>query len=654
MIDKLRFCLPAGSSLLALMLVAPAPADAQSEGAGPDDPLGEEIVVTAGRREQPIEQQGAAISVFTAEMIERQQLTTVDEVLQRVPGVAITRSGGIGQNTQVRMRGFTTKHVLVMIDGIRLNNPSEADNQYGLEHLFLDGVERVEVLRGPQSGLYGGDASAGVINIITRRPQGDPYLRISGMYGSHDSAQLTASSAGRLSDVGYSLGATYYRTDGISLASRPPGNVERDGYENLTLSGRVEWDVTETLRVEGWLQYIDSTNEVDNGFLPADNPDGLPAFLFQDSPGEVQTEQLFGVVRANLETLDGRLTHTAQLSYVDASSLSLAPESRQESDGQTTEAAYYATYDLGAGAYLLGGIERKREEGRFEQPTGGGFATVNDSISETGLFATAHLRLFQGAYLSGAIRHDDNELFGGNTTWRASGAYNLPGAWLPGIGVKLRSSYGTGAEAPGLRQLLGSSPTFQGNPDLQPESSWMWDAGVDLRLASNLASLSLTYYRGKATDGIFNITDPATGISSPQNVDSPVRMRGIEVEMAVRPARWIDFTFNYTNMSVRLVSSSTQLFGRPRNEGSAAVTIRPTERFSVTADAYWRGRFFSDYPTSYRMPGYGLLNVSASWELTERVRLDASVRNLFDKFYEEKLGDSTYGRTALLRLTTTF
>lgn len=612
------------------------------------------IVVSAARLPQPIDQLGTSLTVFSADMIEERQLQTVDEVLQRVPGVAIVRSGGVGQNTQVRMRGFTTKHVLTMVDGIKLNNPSEADNQYGLEHLFLNGVERVEVLRGPQSGLYGGDASAGVINIITRRPQGDPSLRVSGMYGSHDTIEGSIASMGRVGGVGYSIGANYYDTDGISIASRGPGNVERDGYRNLTLSGRGDVDVTDTLRLDGWIRYTDSRNETDSGFLPADNPQGLPGFLFQDSPGHVDTKQLFGAAKAQLETLGGRLLHNAQISYVDVSSTSISPGVEQDSEGVTVEASYYASYDIGSGGYLLAGIEHKDESGRFEQPSGGGFALIDDSINETGVFGGVNIALLQGLYISGAVRYDDNSLFGGNTTWRLSGAYNLPASLIPGVETKLRASYGTGGEAPGLRQLLGSSPTFQGNPNLTPESSWMWDVGVDQSLVDGLINWSLTWYRGKATDGIFNVTDPATGISSPQNVDSPVLMKGLEMEVQLQPATWIDLGVNFTASSATMLESGTQLFGRPKREGSAYVTVRPVERLGVTVDGYWRGKFFSDYPTNYEMPGYEIVNISATFDLTENVQLSGRIHNLFDKTYEEKLGDSTYGRIAQLRVTTTF
>jgi len=263
-----------------------------------------------------------------------------------------------------------------------------------------------------------------------------------------------------------------------------------------------------------------------------------------------------------------------------------------------------------------------------------------------------NLRPYAGLYLAGAVRRDDNELFGAETTYRASAAYNLPeGRDLRGLETKLRASYGTGAEAPSLRQLLGASPTFRGNPNLQPESTWMFDLGVDQALESGLARWSLTYYQGEATDGIFNIFDPATRTSSPQNIDSPVEMKGVEVEAEVRPAPWITLGAAYTWAESYLIDTGLQLFGRPKHVASAAATLEPNPRTTLTLDAYWRSSFYSDYPSTFVLPGYAVFNVTLGYALTPSVRLTGKVQNLFDEDYEEKLGDSTYGRTAQLRLS---
>ena len=615
----------------------------------------DEVVVSATRAATPIEQLGDAVSVIDAEAIELQQLTTLDDVLERAPGVAITRSGGVGQNTQIRMRGFTTKHVLVMIDGVKVNNPSEADNQFGIDHLFLDNVERVEVLRGPQSGVYGADAVAGVINVVTKSPSGPTQIRGSVMGGSNDTYELRAGAQGGNEDFGLLSSVSYYHTNGISLSSRPPGNIEDDGYENFTGQVRGEYRPTDDLQLSAWVRYIKARNEIDAGYLDANNPEGLPGYLFQDSGGYTDNDQIFGAVKGVWSTLDGKLDHTVQVSVVDLKSTYVDPSSKQDSEGRTIEASYYGTFHIGERSTLLGGFEYRDEYGSFEQPVGYAYALIDDSVSNKAVFAEANIEVLSGLFLSGAVRYDDNEKFGGETTYRVTGAYNLPDAFdIPGVDTKLRASYGEGAEAPGLRQLLGSSSTYQGNPNLKPESSWMWDVGVDQQLENGRAGWSVTYYKGEADDGIFSVTDPVTYISSPQNVTSPVDMEGVEVDLRVSPFNWIDARASYTHMTVGLESESTQLFGRPKNEASAAVTLRPISRLAFTADGYWRSDFYSDYPSTYLMPAYSLYNLSLVWDLSARLQLAGNLHNIADKFYEEKLGDATYGRTFELRLTATY
>ena len=612
----------------------------------------DEIKVTTSRSALPISQMGDAISILDAADIELQQLSTLDEALERVPGVTITRSGGIGQNTQVRMRGFTTKHVLVLIDGIKVNNASASSNQFGINHLLLDNVERVEVLRGPQSGVYGADAVAGVINVITKRPEGPLKLQGSAMVGEDNTYELSAGVQQGGETYGVSGNFSFYDTDGISLSSRPPGNTEPDGYENLTAQLRGEIRPTDDTEVTAWLRYTDATNEIDAAFLPANNALRLPGFLFQDSPGQNESEQLFGAVKGVWNTWDGKLEHTTQLSYVGLKDLFIAPGSRQESEGTTWEGNYFANFRPSDRLTLLGGAEHRVESAIFEQPVGRGFALIDESIANTAAFTEANLQVLDGLFLSTALRYDNNERFGGEFTHRLTAAYNLPqGGLFPGIETKIRASYGEGAEAPALRQLLGSSATFEGNPDLKPESSWMYDLGIDQRLMSGRASWSATYFLGEANDGIFNVFNPAIAKSSPRNIDSPVEMSGFELDGRVSPAPWIELSGAYTYLESFVKSNGIQLFGRPKNEGSAAVTLRPRSDLAITLDGYWRDEFFSDFPSTYRMPGYSVYGLSAVWSINDRLSLAAKVQNVTDKFYEEKLGDSTYGRTAQLRLT---
>ncbi len=655
---------------LAAAAIAAAPAAvAQDEQTAPATaPVATTDVITVfSRVPQSLDQVGSATSILTGEAIELQQIQTLDQALERVPGVTVTRSGGFGQNTQVRMRGFTTKHVLTIIDGVKITNPAEFDNQFGVEHVMLDNIERIEVLRGPQSGIYGADAVAGVINIVTKRGSGEPDLRLSAMAGSNDTYEISAGSQGAVMDgrLGYSASLSYFDTEGISLASRAPGNIEDDGYDNLSFIANVDYDFTNRLSGRAGVRWSDSKNETDTNFTQTFDPSApfyrpdLPPFLFQDSEGFVESTQ--GVYYAGLAYEGDLVSHDAQISLTDLDTESDQPGGAFVSEGRGLEAQYFATIDIGqAGlfgeeSFLLLGADAREDSAFYDQVRGFEFAAIDETLGNTGVFATANLQLAERLFLSVSGRYDDNERFGGVETGRAAIAYTLPeGTTGDALSVKLRASYGTGREAPGLRQLLGRSATFRGNPDLEPEETFMYDAGVDLDFNQGRFVLSLTGYTGEADNGIFNVFDPTMGLSSPQNISSVVEMAGIELEALMRFSPAAELSIAYTNAKSEIEATGQQLFGRPENEVSFALTTRPTDRFTFVIDGYARSDFFSDYPQDFELDGYALLNASGRYELTDQVELRAGVKNIFDEEYEEKLGDATFGRTFEARVTWRF
>ena len=623
------------------------------------DERARDTITVYSRVPQRIDQVGSAASLFTAEDIELQDLRVLDDVLQRLPGVAITRSGGFGQNTQVRMRGFTTKHTLILVDGVRMNNPSEFSNQFGISHVMLDMIERVEVLRGPQSGVYGADAVAGVISITTRRGRGEPDFRLMGGYGTHNTVQAGIGSQGEIGDFGYAGSVSFIETDGISIASRAPGNVEADGYRNTTASFNLDYRPREGLELRSGVRFSQSTNETDNAFLFGDPV--LPNFLFQDSAGYSDNDQLVAHAGFSADSLGGRLIHNGQIAYTRLDTLSEAPASASESRGERREIQYFATWRFdGASAYLgsesffLAGINHTSDSAQFRSLRGAPFAAIDESVDNLGLYANFNWQIADDLFLSLSGRHDENELFGGVRTGRAAVSWGVPQSLTGETSMRLRASYGTGREAPSLRQLLGQSATFRGNPDLQPEETWMVDAGIDLISGGGGYRLSVTGYIGEADNGIFSVFNPALGVSQPQNIASVVEMDGIEVEAGARLTGWLDLTLAYTNARSVIAATGVQLFGRPEHEFSFAFTARPTERLSLTFDGYARSDFLSDFPSTFEMPGFELFNASARYQLNDAVSLQTSVKNILDTEYEYKLGDGTYGRTFDVRISVRF
>ena len=194
----------------------------------------EAIVVTATRTPEPVEKTGESVSVISAQEIQTQQIVAVTDVLQETPSVTAVRNGGLGQNTTASLRGAEAGQTLVLIDGVRINDPSTVDNEALLGDVLVNNIDRIEILRGPQSTLYGSDAIGGVVDILTRRGGDTPFsFRANAEGGSFDTYHVNAAADGTVSDVEYGAAANFLHSNGVSAADSRNGNPETDGYTNL-------------------------------------------------------------------------------------------------------------------------------------------------------------------------------------------------------------------------------------------------------------------------------------------------------------------------------------------------------------------------------------------------------------------------------------
>ncbi|MFV1978988.1 MAG: TonB-dependent receptor, partial [Myxococcota bacterium] len=285
------------------------PADAKPADANPvaEEPSAEElageeptahqvgdVVVTATRTDTPAALVASSVTVVTSEEIERRQLRLVTDVLRRVPGVDVRRNGGPGSVTSIFMRGGDSDHVLVLLDGVELNDPSSPSLAPTLNDLTTEDIERIEVVRGPQSVLYGGDAMSGVIQIITKRGSGKPRVTGSGEGGSYSTARGVVSVSGSTGSLNYAVSGSYLSTDGFSAKS---SGVERDGYENSTTSARGGWKLNDQFSLDGMLRYSNAKIEYD----------ASPAV---ENDHHIDTEQWLARFAPRLSLFDGRWVQT--------------------------------------------------------------------------------------------------------------------------------------------------------------------------------------------------------------------------------------------------------------------------------------------------------------------------------------------------------
>jgi vitamin B12 transporter len=614
-----------------LLAVSPAallaaPALAQTAG----DPLEDgAIVVTANRTERAVEQVGQSVTVVTERQIASRQPTDVLDILRTVPGVRFNRNGGIGGTAGVSIRGAESDQTVVLVDGVKLNDPAAPGGGFDFGPLLTGNIGRVEVVRGPQSVLYGSQAIGGVANLITREPTRSPALFARAEYGGDDTAQLTANVAGRAGPVAASLGGTYLRSDGISAFSAARGGREADGFESVGANGKVTVTVTNAVALDLRGFYADSRSDVD-GF-------SAPLYALADTPEVSDRTDFVGYagVRANL--LGGRFRNRFGFAYTDIDRRSVDPSSGAEVEtfaavGRNRRYEYQGVLQAGRGAELVFGMER--DESSYRSVSFGG-PPDRQSVWLNSLYGQVNLVPIKGLSLTGGVRLDDHQTFGSETTFAANGA------WSPDDGATvLRASYGEGFKAPALFQLFSD----YGNTALQPEVARSFDIGLTHAFLARRAQIAVTHFERRSRNLIafvscFASTDPICANRPFGTYDNVALAEadGWEFELALQPVTGFDLALNYSLVDAVDRMSGNRLARRPRDTVSLVADVAVTERLSLGATVLLAGDSFEDAANSQQLDGYALADVRASFAITPHLDLIGRIENAFDAQYETAL-----------------
>ena len=610
-----------------------------------DDALDlEHVLVTARLQPITIGEIGSSVTVITREEIEQKQVKYLSELLRDVPGFSVSQSGGAGSQTQVRVRGAEANQLLVLMDGVRANDPA-ASGEFQYQFALTSNIERIEIIRGPQSATWGSDAIAGVINIIRKKEVEDKYVSGSIEAGSFDSfnASIDGGYSGKVVQI--TGGVSYLDTDGTNISRT--GN-EKDGAENTTGNIAVDVDAGDSFSLRFSGQWIDATNEYDDidYFVT-----GLP----QDADRVTETNQNFLTAELRYDPLENPWTGSFSINRMDS-------DNDNYSDGLWTSSTAATTYDyrLRAGVALDEaknhrlGFALEHEDVDFSQR---GEASIygdpnQDQSYDINAYAAEYIgKPFTGFSWTASLRHDDYSDFDNATTWQLAGSYHVSPT------LRLRGSAGTGSKAPTFTERYGFfEDYFVGNPDLKPESSKGWEIGFDTRWANDRYQLELAYFDQDLEDEIDGfVYDPDTGFFTARNKDSDSTRKGVEAVFDMRLAK-----------AFTLIATYTYTDAKEENPmGKKVVEVRrPKHMASLTTNYYFadnRGNFnlninyvgsqqddfFS--PTSYvaervDIDAYTLVNLAGSWKLTKSLDLTARVTNLFDKEYEEVLGFVRPGR----------
>lgn len=633
--------LKATVSTLAFGFSFPAAAMTQDDRASAD-PREPVIVVTANRAAQPVERIGQSVTIVDSAEIERRQTNSVADVLGTLPGVSIARNGGIGTSTSVFIRGADSDQTVALIDGVKLNDPSSPGGGFNFGNLLTGNIERIEVLRGPSSVLWGSQAIGGVINMITRQPTDDLAVNLRGEYGFRDTTQLVGNISGKAGPLSASAGAGWFRTDGISAFSEARGGTEKDGYDNLGANANFNLALSDGISIDarGW--YSRGQVNID-GFPP-------PTFAFGDVDEESRTREIVGYTGVNAAVFDGRLRNRLGYAYTDTRRRNVAQgvvaAETFAGHGRNERLEYQGVLDISEGWQATAGLER--ETSRFSSSSFGAAPSIGrariDSVYGQIVATPAH-----GLTLTGGVRHDDHNRFGGATTFGASGVF------APGKGhTAFRASYAEGFKAPSLFQLQSDF----GNQSLKPERSKGWDAGITQQLVDGRLEGSVTYFQRDSSDLITFISCPLprTGICTNRpsgTFDNVARARaeGVEIGLTIRPVDALRLQANYTYTNATNRSRGSPNFGRQ-------LVRRPLHSVTALLDYRWAfgletgftithvGATFDNASNSRKVEGYALADLRASFPVTGRIDIYGRIENLLDERYEAVFRFGSPGRAA--------
>jgi vitamin B12 transporter len=628
---------------LALAAVVSAAAASAHAQAIPQLP---ETVVSASRVPVPSERVGSAVSVVTADEIERKQMRVLSDILRGVPGLAINRAGPAGNITQMRIRGAEGNQTLVIIDGIEVNNPA-GESEFNFGTMLASDIERVEVLRGPQSALYGNDAVGGVIFITTKRGRGPAEARLSAEAGSFRTANGSASLRGGAERYHYSFGATGLTTDGTTVTPESEGGNENDGYRNQTYNVRVGATLAPNLDVSVVARHVRHLVETDH------DPAVAGVIRTVDANNKTRSRQRVGRLQTRYALLDGRWEHALGVARTEDNSDSFTNGSISfEAEGVKDRYDYQTSYgfetpDFAAATHT---VTLLADRERDAQVTRSAFGRSDLAFTHYGYAGEYLLGLWDDLFLSAGLRFDDNEFFDSATTYRLTAAHLLRGG-----ATRLHASYGSGVKNPNLSELFGFGPNFVPNPNLRPEEGLGWDAGVERTLFGGRAILDVTYFKNRITDLIQGAGNTAVNLPGESKID------GIEVSgraaltdrLALRGQ--YTFTDGQDGNRVRLVR-------RPKHLASATLSYSFLgNRAAVVFGADFNGEQtdfeFSNFFATRRvvvLNDYTLVSVAGVYRLTDRIELVGRIENLLNEKYENVRGFEGSGVGAFVGLRTAF
>lgn len=592
----------------------------------------EPVVVTATKVETPKEQLGATVTVITEDELRDYNYSRIEEALRTVPGVEIQRSGSLGKTTSIKIRGAGAAQVVVLVDGLRVSSPTLGTAD--LSGLSLDAIDRIEIVRGPQSALYGADAIGGVVNILTKKGQGPPRGAVSFEGGSYETFREQANIQGAFGRFNFNLSGS--RNDSRGQLTQ----FDNDDADLTSFAGRLGYQFP-------WKGELSLSGRYAKLNLDLPVSRTIPPPTVLDPNAQSQTETWLYSLAYKQSVVPWWDVRARWGQWWNNSGFQNAPPPGSSTtisqiDTRRQEAELVSSFAVGRwNTFTLGG-EHRAEQGRNRGVFGKAITTV-------GVFAEDQVRLFDRLFGGGGLRWEDNDQFGDELTPRASVALVIKET-----GTKLRGAWGEGFRAPTINDLF--FPGF-GNPGLKPERSESWEIGLDQRLWQNWLRAGATYFHNKFRDLIQFVFDPAVLRFRPLNVGRAVT-QGAEAYGELEPLDWLLFYVNYTFTDTEDLETGLELRRFARHRWNTGVRVTPIERLSLFVQAHVVSSQLE--AATLRNPGHHRIDFGGTWRLLQRFglleKLEFTLRieNLTDERYDEVFGFRALGFNALAGLRAFF
>ncbi len=593
----------------------------------------DDVVLSATKTNVAKDEIGTWVTIITEKEIVEKGKGTVLELLRDVPGLSILQCSGFGGTASIYLRGSKPGYTLVMIDGVEVNDPMVVDRSFDLGCLTTDNIERIEVIRGPQSTLYGSDAIGGIVNIITKKGRGKAKIEVSGSAGTDNTFSEFVGVRGETEKVNYSLAVSRLDSAGISKADRVAGetlNLEKDGFENTTISSRLGYNLADKSELNLSLRYTEAKIDVDDG-------------SYDDDPNHTSDRKVLTSKLEFKQLLSLKWDHKLSLSF-----LNMERNYRDKEDvidimedltswykGENKKIEWQNNFLLSKINTLTVGFEREEEKGSSFYRSGSYISDFDEkSIYNTGYYLQNQLKLRDRLFTTLGLRADEHELFGTQLNYKISCTY-----LISETGTRLKGNWGTGFKAPSLFQLYSD----YGNTDLKPDESRGYDLGVEQGLLEKKVSLGVAYFH----NDFENMIDWDNSISKYKNIGN-AWTEGLEVGVRFKPREILKVNLNYTYTRTGDEKTGLELLRRPINQSNFNVNWDFLQKGNVNLNISYTGEYEDIDITTYpgeriTLGNYAVVNLFSAYDLTENLEVFVKINNLLDRDYQEIFGFAVPG-----------